>query len=118
MGRGHAYRPVQVRHIFAVEYARRKPGAVPKKAAQVPAAPATSRNGSFLQTGRVREYWQAFSKLLGECGHKHKSESSAEPCLRRMKAEWSARHSKQAKKSWISRMASQRLEGIGAVLVD
>jgi hypothetical protein len=116
------YRPVKVHHIISVQYAPKKPGQTPVK--PTPFAPATARNGSLAATGKVVEFWRVSCNLFGECGHEHKTEAGAERCKKRFEKRWHEHRSKQAKKaakkrkSWVTRMAGQRLEGIGAVLVD
>lgn len=96
------YEPVKVRNIIAVEYKKAtKPWHQFAIGRRTDSIPTTFTRGSQLHvvTGREKRYWEVYSKLLGECGHKHKTEAGAKPCLRRMKATWSAIRSKQAKRT-------------------
>jgi hypothetical protein len=53
------------------------------------------------------EYFSVLSKS-GRCGHKHRTEAAAQPCLERMKKEWSRRRrSRQMKEAWARRKAVQ-----------
>ena len=115
------YEPVKVHQIISVEYKKADKPWNQFAVGRPDGIPSTYRkkDGTLMVvTGREKRYFVVTSKMFGECGHKHKTEAAAEPCKRKMKARWSARRSKQSKASWISRMGNQRLEGIGAVLVD
>lgn len=115
------YRPVKVQQIISVEYKKATKPWQQFAVGRQDGIPTTYRkkDGTLMvATGRSKHHWVVSCKLFGECGHKHKTEASAEPCKLRFEKRWHAHRSKQAKATWISRMASQRLEGIGAVLVD
>ena len=79
------YEPVKLRHVVELYYHRDRPS-VPVK---------------------ERHYFQVRSETLGTCGHRHRSEAAAKPCLSRMEAEWSRQRSE------LSRMAAERRRGVG-----
>jgi hypothetical protein len=100
------YRPVETHQIIAVQYKKAKAGT--EAVQRNDGIPSSYRRGGelFAHTGVEQRYFQVRSKLLGDCGHKHKTEQAADPCLRRMKAEWSALRSKQSKRNWKARRAA------------
>jgi hypothetical protein len=121
------YRPVKVHQIISVEYKKANKPWNQFAVGRQDGIPTTYRkkDGTLMvATGREKRYWVVSCNLFGECSHKHKTEAGAEACALKVKKRWHEHRSKQAKaaakkrKSWVTRMAGQRLEGIGAVLVD
>jgi len=97
------YYPVKIQRIISVQYKKLKPGE--QAVNRTDTIPTTERrNGStFGYTGVQKEFFRVVSKLLGECGHEHKTEASAQPCFKRMKKEWSAIRSNQSKTAYARR---------------
>lgn len=68
-------------------------------------------NGTRVTTKDVREgrvprgkpYWQVMCKSLGNCGHKHRNPTSAEPCLERISKQFSERRSQLAREAAVKR---------------
>lgn len=87
------YQPVKVSHITAFT--------LPKGTAR------SVRHLSFEDHQRLaiktEKFWQVRSKLLGDCGHKHKTEAAAGRCLRRMKKRDTELRSLRSKLAHVSR---------------
>jgi hypothetical protein len=93
------YRPVKVVQILAVEYRKATKPWEQFAVGRPDGIPSTmQRHGTLhVHTGRERRYWQVRSNLLGTCGHKHRTEEAASPCLRRMKVKDSELRSKRSR---------------------
>ena len=52
-------------------------------------------------------HFQVRSHSIGNCGHEHRTRKAAEPCLRRMKAEWTHWRSMLARESNINHRAAE-----------
>jgi hypothetical protein len=59
-----------------------------------------SKTGKLLNT---RKFYQAYSRSLDSCGHRHQTEDAALPCLEKLKKRWSAWRSEVAKEAWQKR---------------
>jgi hypothetical protein len=92
------YEPVRVCNITRVEYKKLEPGEKPAERSD--GIPRTHRrkDGLYGLTGAEKRFWQVHSKLLGTCGHEHRTEKAAQPCFRRMQKKWSQQRSEKAKR--------------------
>ena len=72
--RGHKYEPVKIMRLFHRIY---------------------DRNKTFIR--QTSDFFEARSKSVGNCGHKHRTEAAAEPCRARLLAIWHQRRSEQCK---------------------
>jgi len=60
-------------------------------------------NGTETFVRTTPERWQVRSNLVGNCGHEHRSEKAAEPCLERMRKMDTRLRSKRSKAMWAQR---------------
>jgi hypothetical protein len=94
------YRPVKLSKIVEVQYRKLKPGEnLSGIIVRNDGIPTTTRsNGEqYVLSGVERTYWRVHSNMFGECGHKHKTEASAQVCFNRFKKRWHAARSAQQK---------------------
>ena len=77
------YQPVKVVHVVERLYRGRD----------------ARKDGHIVERG----YFQARSKLLGSCGHRHRTEEAAGPCALKMRAEWASGRSAASKAAWAAR---------------
>lgn len=54
---------------------------------------------------KIEKFWQVWGRNKDNCGHKHRTELAAEPCLRRMKKAWTAMRSRLSREAAARRRA-------------
>lgn len=57
---------------------------------------------------KVQTFYQASSRSVGNCGHKHRSETACEPCLRKLQKLWSKWRSEKCQQAWGVRKLNQQ----------
>lgn len=94
------YRPVYIAEVVSFTF--------PEGFLQKPGNRRLTHDQHYKYATKVETYWQACGRKKDSCGHKHRTEGAAEPCLRKMKKAWTAMRSRVSREAAARRRAIEK----------